>query len=146
MSLNHEVAVSKALCRVYTWYKGKGILCSPDSDLAERVIRQVNAADARVTQQALADHETSPRIDGVAGQTQSLRDNIRHGRSTCSSRAAYRGWWPMARCFLQRKERALLELSTWRSLLHPDACTKKETSANSMEEEYGPIWRAVRAT
>lgn len=40
----------------------------PDSDLAERVVGQIDVADARVLQQPLADHEAGSRIDRVTGE------------------------------------------------------------------------------
>lgn len=39
----------------------------PNSDLAERVAGQIDIPDARVLQQALADHKACPWVDGVAG-------------------------------------------------------------------------------
>lgn len=45
----------------------------PNSDLPKGVIGQVKAADAGVRQQALADHEARPRVDGVRSQAQGLQ-------------------------------------------------------------------------
>lgn len=40
----------------------------PYSNLAERVVGQIDVADGRVLHQALADHEAGPRVDRVAGE------------------------------------------------------------------------------
>lgn len=45
----------------------------PNPNLAEGIVGQVKAADAGVRQQALADHEARPRVDGVGSQTQGLQ-------------------------------------------------------------------------
>ena len=39
---------------------------SPDADLAERVVGQIDVANARVLHEALADHEACSRVEGVA--------------------------------------------------------------------------------
>lgn len=40
----------------------------PDANLAEGVVGQVDVADDRVLQEALADYEAGSRVDGIAAK------------------------------------------------------------------------------
>ncbi len=63
-----------------------GGLVLPDANLAEGVVGQVDVADDRVLQEALADDEAGSWVDGVAAKTQRLMQTITRRAKPCRVR------------------------------------------------------------